>query len=240
MGVDVAGLLPGQVVVAESPRRLGREEGYGYVCAGWVSRWSDGRIAASVPPGIGEPVRRVLQGWPEDCLAPEPIAALRKEVDGALQLAGLKAVNRIFADVVFVCNRGTFIQPPQGVDCRRVAAADWPTAEGIALPQHCFPDGVVFGAMVDGRVVSVGYSHRSGLMEAQVADLGVETAEEFRRKGYAKAVVAAVVAHILAAGGEARYVTRPDNFASIATAKSVGFVPYGQSLILSAPAPDLE
>ena len=40
----------------------------------------------------------------------------------------------------------------------------------------------------------------------------------------------------------ARHATgcSPENHASIATARSVGFVPYGTSLVLSAPRPDLE
>jgi len=44
-------------------------------------------------------------------------------------------------------------------------------------------------------------------------------------------------------GGEpSRHATAaaPKNHASIATARSVGFVPYGTSLVLSAPAADLE
>ncbi len=39
---------------------------------------------------------------------------------------------------------------------------------------------------------------------------------------------------------EARYGCSPENRASVATARSVGFVPYGTSLVLSAPAADLE
>ena len=49
----------------------------------------------------------------------------------------------------------------------------------------------------------------------------------------------AVVAHLADRGGEARYGCRPDNLASIATARSVGFVPYSTSLVLSVPRPNL-
>jgi len=75
-------------------------------------------------------------------------------------------------------------------------------------------------------------------MEDQVADIGVETAPVYRRRGYAKTAVSAVVEHIARTGGEARYGCRPDNLASIATARSVGFVPYGTSLVLAAPSPE--
>ena len=72
-------------------------------------------------------------------------------------------------------------------------------------------------------------------MEDRIVDLGVETAPAHRRRGYAKTAVSAVVEHVTDRGGEGRYGCRPDNHASIATARSAGFVPYGASLILSAP-----
>ena len=82
------------------------------------------------------------------------------------------------------------------------------------------------------------YAHRTGLMEDQVADLGVETAEHYRRRGYAQTVVSAVVAELAHGGGEAIYACSPGNLASVATALSVGFAPYATALSLTAPADD--
>ena len=73
-------------------------------------------------------------------------------------------------------------------------------------------------------------------MEDQVADLAVGTASAYRRRGYARMAVSAVVKHFTQNGGETLYSTSPDNSASIATALSVGFVPYAKTLILSAPS----
>ena len=120
-------------------------------------------------------------------------------------------------------------------DCRRLADESVPAAEGLRLPTHCFPDGVVYGVVRDNKVVSVAYAHRAGVMEDMVADIGVETAPGHRRRGWARAAVSALVGHFTERGGEARYGCSPDNKASVATAESVGFVPYGKSLILSAP-----
>lgn len=75
-------------------------------------------------------------------------------------------------------------------------------------------------------------------MEETVADMGVATAPAYRRRGYAKTAVSAVVEHITHNGGEARYSCRPKNSASIATALSVGFDPFGRSLVLSVAVPD--
>ena len=60
----------------------------------------------------------------------------------------------------------------------------------------------------------------------------------YRRKGYAKTVVSAVVEEFTRRGGEAIYSCSPENLHSIATARSVGFAPLGRSLILSAPRAD--
>ena len=76
-------------------------------------------------------------------------------------------------------------------------------------------------------------------MEDRIADLGVGTAPGYRRRGYAKTAVAAVVDHITRAGGEALYKCAPANLASAATARSVGFLPYGRGLVLSAKGPRL-
>jgi RimJ/RimL family protein N-acetyltransferase len=76
-------------------------------------------------------------------------------------------------------------------------------------------------------------------MENQVVDVGIETAPAYRRKGYAQTALSSLVDHITNAGGEAIYICFSDNAASIATAKSVGFVPYGSSLIFAAPEHDL-
>ncbi|MEW6749784.1 MAG: GNAT family N-acetyltransferase [Candidatus Latescibacterota bacterium] len=138
---------------------------------------------------------------------------------------------------LFACSAGLLRRLPDP-PCSRLRDARWPPAAGLTLPQHCFPDGIVYGVVRDGRVVSVAYAHRSGHMEGMVADLGVETAPAYRRQGFARQVVGAVVAHVARRGGEALYSCHPDNLASLATARSVGFVPYANALYLSAAAPD--
>lgn len=75
------------------------------------------------------------------------------------------------------------------------------------------------------------------LLENCVADVGVETAPPYRRRGYAQAVVAAVVEELTDVGGEAAYSCAPENVASVATVRSVGFVPYAKALVLVAPSP---
>lgn len=239
MDVDVAALDPGSVAVVESPRRLQREQSYGYLQALWWMWWEDGRSAVSVPPGAGEAVREIVAGVrsSEQLHDPDLADQLTLPVNAVLRRAGLKEVDRVLEDLVFACHRSLLRGHCDG-DCRRLVDESIP-AEGERLPTHCFPDGIVYGVVVDGRAVCVAFAHRTGVMEDLVADLGVGTAPAHRRRGYARTCVSAVVEHIAGGGGEARYGCSPDNAASAATARSVGFVPYGRSLILSAPAPEL-
>ena len=184
-------------------------------------------------------MREVLTHAPrsEDLLDPNVAERLKPAVNAALTGAGLQAANRVLSDLCFACNASLLRRHYHG-DCRRLVDEGVPPAEGLRLPTHCFPDGIVYGIVADGKVVSVAFAHRPGVMEDRVADLGVTTAPAYQRHGYAKIVVSAVVEHVTRVGGEARYGCRPDNAASVGTARSVGFVPYGTSLVLSAPAPD--
>jgi len=237
LSANLSGLGNGGVAVVESPRRLRREQSYGFIHALWCPWLTDGRSVASVPPGAGEAIGEALREvrTAEQLSDQTLVARLRSSVDAALLAAGLPATDRVQRSLWFACD-AAYLRRHPCESCRRLIGEGVPPAEGLQLPAHCFPDGIVYGAVADGRVVSVAYAHRSGFMEHQVADLGVETAPAYRRRGYARAVVSAVVEHITRTGGEAVYCCAPDNLASAATARSVGFVPYGTSLTLSAPA----
>lgn len=237
MEVDLARLRPGQVFVVESARRLKREQSYGYIHALWWIWLVDGRSAVSVPPGAGDNVGQVMgsvqcaKGMErEDVIEPLQLA-----VDEMLVEAGMKRTDRVLSGSMFACNASLLRRHHHG-HCQQLVDERIPPAKGLRLPTHCFPDGIVYGVIADGQVVSMAHAHRPGLMEDQVADLGGVTAPGYRRRGYAQTGVSAVVAYITQAGGEARYGCSPGNRASIATARSVGFVPYGSSLILAAPA----
>ena len=155
-------------------------------------------------------------------------------VNRVLLSHGMRLSDRILTSEVFACDASRLRRHTRG-DCQRLFDQSVPPAYGLHLPTHCFPDGIVYGIISDASVVSVAFAHRSGLMENQVADLGVETAPAYRRRGYSQTAVSALVAYIARVGGEARYACSPDNYASIVTARSVGFVPYGKGLVLSAP-----
>jgi hypothetical protein len=239
MGVDLSRLRPGRTVVVETSRRLQREQNYGYIRALWWSWFADGCSAVSVPPGAGEAVREIAENitGPDRLFEPALAGQLQVPVSAALARASRAGVDRVLHDRHLACNAELLRRHRSG-DCRRIVDETIPPAEGLSLPTHCFPDGVAYGVVADGKVVSIAYAHRTGVMEDVIADLAVDgTAVPYRRRGYAKTAVSAVVEHFTRAGGEALWVCRPDNVAAIATAGSVGFLPYALTLVLSAPAP---
>ena len=240
MDLDLAALPTGEVKVVETPRRLKREKSYGYTSVFWWLWLADGRTAVSVPHGSGEEVRHIARGVrkAEELRDPALAEQLTTPVNAAMREAGLGTVNRVLQDVCFACNASLLRRHACG-ECRRLTDTSIRAAHDLRLPTHCFPDGTAYGVIAHGMVVSFAFAHRTGVMEDRIADLGVETSREYRRRGYAKTVVSAVVGHITRSRGEALYNCSPNNDASIATARSVGFVPFGTSLKLAVPASDL-
>ncbi|MHB9133373.1 MAG: GNAT family N-acetyltransferase [Armatimonadota bacterium] len=237
LGCDLSTVHPGTVEVVETPIRLQREISYHYRRACWWVWLADGRSVVSVLPGAGKAVRRLLGGIEdaEALLDPALGERFRVPTNDALSAVGLPAVKDIFGDLCFACNRALLRRHSCG-ESKRLVDESIPPAEGLKLPTHCFPYGIVYAVIADGHAVSTAYAHRTGVMEDLVADIGIVTAPAYRRKGYAKTAVSALVDHITRQGGEARYSCAPDNHASIATAQSIGFVPYATSLLLMAPA----
>ena len=82
--------------------------------------------------------------------------------------------------------------------------------------------GYTYAAIVEeGKVISCAAVWRYSEQAWEVA--AVVTRDGYRRRGYAKQVVAFVTAYILRNGRLATCTTHDDNTAMIATAKSVGF-----------------
>jgi len=234
LDIDLSRISPGHTTIAESPRRLVRELSYGYIHAFWWIVLEDGRSAASTPPGGGDAVRAVIpDADPMRALRDEGLLGrLKSAVEPALARPGRPGIDNTFRQLLFACN-GALVHMHHDGECVLLKDGRIPVAGGLRLPDHCFPDGIVYGVVADGTVVSVAYAHRSGPAGELVADFGVETAPAWRRKGYARTAVSHVVTDMAARGGEALYICAPENAASMATAASAGFVPWGRGLVLS-------
>ena len=98
------------------------------------------------------------------------------------------------------------------------------------FPDHCIPDGVIYSVIKDNKIVSLAHAHKTGEYQDIVADIGVDTSKNYRRKGYAWECVNSVARHYINNGGESIYTCSPDNIASIHTAISAGYINIGKSL----------
>ncbi|MBN1399641.1 MAG: hypothetical protein JXA74_02320, partial [Anaerolineae bacterium] len=209
LGFDLSKVSPGQTQVVASRRRLRREKSYSYVHALWWVWLTDGRSLVSVPPGARTAVEEIAAGVPdaEALVVPTLASRLEGPIDEVLRFHHLRSTYRAERSYWFACN-ADLLRRHDGADCRRLCNDRIPAADHISLPRHCFPGaersddpgGIVYGVIADDQVVSVAYSHRCGLLEDRVADLGVETAPAYRRRGYAQTAVSAVVAEITSRG----------------------------------------
>jgi hypothetical protein len=109
-------------------------------------------------------------------------------------------------DSVFAGKGYTFAQPPSPDE----------------YPDAIFHDGC-YVIKVDGKPVSWAWTSQES---EQAAELAVETALEYRRRGYARQVVAAWAARVLGKGKVAFYSHEVGNTASEALAQSLGVVQY--------------
>ena len=119
------------------------------------------------------------------------------------------------------------------------------TAENQSLLEGSFPDEIAelavrqpFLAAVDGeRAVSFCYPARplevKGCESCGASEAGIETLSVYRGRGLAPRVAAAWGRALREQGGEPLYSTSWDNKASVAVARKLGLVPYGEDISFS-------
>jgi RimJ/RimL family protein N-acetyltransferase len=231
-----------ECTIVETERRNHRELSYGYIRIFWLLRYLNGKTVISVPPGCGEIAEGFVTGRGSQTVFPTEAEAreLLEAVNERQRSKAKPQAERILWDKIFACSKETVRDVAfsnDNAELRRIACKGLTYSDDIWPPEHCIPDGVAYGVVADGVIVSVAYAHRTGIMEDRVADLGVVTSKPFRRRGYAKAAVHAITQHFTKKFGEAWYHCSPNNAASIATATSVGYVHCADSMILATTTP---
>ena len=211
---------------------------YGYVHMIWIAAFLDGPVVASVPPDTPEAIKSCIRDGFENGLDItdeafiSPLQALAAAE--ARRLFNLKQKScRCFSDLMFACDAESLAPANPGAAPARIIDDSVACSRDIHFPGHCLPHGVVYGVVEKNKIVSVAYAHQTGQYRDIVADIGVETSKRFRKKGYARACVYAVARHAIENGGESIYKCAPTNTASIRTALSAGYKPYGKSLIFA-------
>jgi GNAT superfamily N-acetyltransferase len=127
----------------------------------------------------------------------------------------------VFPEVLPIACEVTLIEPGR----EDLLVADFPfTATWLRERWPCY------GVVIDDRAVSVCYSARR---TADVAEAGVDTAEEFRGRGYATLVTTAWANAIRAAGITPVYSTDDENRASRAVARKLGLREFGWDVLIT-------
>lgn len=109
------------------------------------------------------------------------------------------------------------------------ARGDWVDPADPGLPSWLRPfNGEVLVARVGGRhAAGVGRKRHDPFAQ----EIAVTTDERFRRRGYARDLVAQAAARVFAEGCVATYLHHPDNLGSAAVAEATGFHDAGWTII---------
>lgn len=237
MGYPLSQAEPGEIHVVTSERRLQREEGYGLVFAFWML-FSYDRCVISVRPDLKESIEKIVR----DASDAKKLftAEYKTRIDETCRsilpgnIAGRLRQSQSYG---FYVNKEHF-RPFAVPGCRRLTEDDRELIQVMAgsniyfCPEESLQDGTAFGVIKDGKLVSFASvvptpeaTSRYGLSWP-----GVETLPEYRRRGYAKAVVSGVTETLLARGIIPAYSCSVTNIASANTAQSVGYQLYGERL----------
>lgn len=93
----------------------------------------------------------------------------------------------------------------------------------VDVPSEELSEGFIcFGTVLDGKIVSVATENPHD-EDATSIDIGVDTAEGYRGRGYAASNVASLVYYLLDTGVTVTYTVEDGNLPSIALAEKVGF-----------------
>jgi GNAT superfamily N-acetyltransferase len=241
LGVSVADLKPGQVAVATCDRRTFAELGYGYVSLLWVVHLGD-RAAVSVHPAALAEVSGLA--WPrrpddvmEDDFCQRAGAALRAAVPGSEGGAGGVGVTLYHPGGARPAATDAEVRVITPSDEDRWAgtrmywrAADHPSAQR----------GEAFALFLGDQAIAEIITHDPPVAEMAhlVAADGIEVAEEYRGRGYGKALLSHWTCEMQSRGRACLHSTGMDNIASIAVARSVGYLEYARTRSVTFSPPE--
>lgn len=226
---DALGDTPETVIAAHALRRgLCRAYVAGQP-AGFDGAVVQADFAPTEPTGFGSDphvlwrLLRAVEGW--DCV---DVDAAGAPALGEIIQREMGVGVRYYGDIYYTLTRpaARFYH----LLVRRLTLADLTLLEaaprelqgaGFGSPRGLLTEGVVAGAVVEGRVVAI--AHTSSYSERH-ADVGVFTHPGWRGRGLATAAAALVVRQVQAAGRTPVWSAGEDNFASLRVAHKLGFV----------------
>jgi hypothetical protein len=215
----------GGLHVTECARRLASEEGYGgawpaYVLKQGMEWWLS--IAPGLPASIPSVVERAYAtGRYDSTLASELSAAL-------LPICTIRYGGHA---LLFIPSQAPEpIVLPAGCVVRPITMPEKPRN----VPDESVEAGTAFGVFVDGTLVCWAEATPLPTVTPQfgVTLVGIETAEGYRRRGFAHVALTALTRYVLDMGNVPLYSCASTNLASQRTALSCGYRLYAESIRL--------
>lgn len=224
------------LTIAETEKRHRCMPSYGIIHMFYIVKFEDGSIVASVPINTSEKVKSFLyenvQKYDIDD-STNFISPLKSLANAEAKRVFDKELHNSWNSLIFACNAETIGKPNPNVNTIMVVDKNFECYNDVNFPDHCIPDGVVYSVVEGNKIVSLAHAHKTGEYQDIVADIGVDTSKDFRKKGYARECVNAVARHFIEKGGESVYICSPNNTASIHTALSAGYKPFGKVLVFT-------
>ena len=229
-----------KLTIVETDKRHRCMPSYGMIHMFYIVKFSDDSIVASVPLNTSEKIKMFLYENAnkydiDDNLFVLPLKELAGEE--AYKLFG-KELKGYWNSLIFACDAETIAKPNANIKTVKITDNSYECFEDVNFPNHCIPDGIVYGVVENNKIVSLAHAHKTGEYQDIVADIGVDTSIDYRKKGYARECVNSVARHVISKGGESVYICSPNNIASINTALSAGYMPFGKILIFTVESDD--
>ena len=236
-GYPLSQAQPGTICVTASERRLLKEEGYGVVFTFWMLL-SYGRCVISVRPDLKEPIQRIVRDAADAReLFTENYRNRIDKVCRAIVPDDIAEQLRQSHSYGFYIDAEHF-RPFAAPGCSRLSQDDRELIQEMlgsnkyGCPEESLQDGTVFGVVKDGKLVSLAsvVPTPAATSRFSLSWPGVETLPEYRRRGYAKAVVSGVTETLLSRDVTPVYSCSVANIASASTARGLGYRLYGEKL----------
>lgn len=232
LGVRLPDLRPGEVAVATSDHTTFAERGYGFVRLFWAMSLGD-RAAVSVhPAALAEVSRLALRIDPEGVLGDEFCENACTALQSALGEPDLRpgaldiCMYHPGEAEVFESDGEIRAATPAARDAWVGEREFWAAADHPSAVR-----GEAFSLWLGEQVAAEIITHESCVAEMAglIAEDGIEVSEQFRGRGYGKAILSYWTREMQQRNRVCLHSTSAGNAASLALARSVGCVEYARS-----------
>jgi len=239
LGADLSRVAEGEPCLAVSPRRGRPEMGYGYTALVWMLL-TRGRMAVSVHPAVEGLVADWLRHLRSPCAAPAS-EAMEKLARACNSQSDVPIPDRVRVgpeSSVAVCGPST-LRTVHLQEVRRVLHWDLPALSRAGLYDDSLDasieEGTCFMTLADGEPVSLSGTHRVPHMADEVSDLNIPgTLAAHRRKGHGSTCASATTRAVVELGRIGVWGSSPDNAASLATRRALGYSDYARGFKIIA------